>query len=106
MRRSRSYMALIVLKIAHSQQKKRNFNFFDVNAAGPAQIAKIAAENGVSRFIHVSHLNANEKSSSQYYKTKAIGEELVKEAFPDATIVRPAVMFGYEDKLLNNMARE
>jgi len=54
--------------------------------------------------VHVSHLNASTESVSQFYRAKAEGEALVKEAFPTATIVRPGAMFGYEDKLLNNMA--
>jgi len=49
-------------------------------------------------------LNASKASPSKFYQTKAEGEELVKAAFPGATIVRPATMFGYEDKLLTNMA--
>ena len=56
--------------------------------------------------MHVSHLNAAHDSPSAFYRSKAKGEELVKEAFPGATIVRPSIMFGYEDKLLNNMASE
>ncbi|KAH9936647.1 uncharacterized protein B0H18DRAFT_974853 [Fomitopsis serialis] len=59
---------------------------------------------GVPRFVHVSHLNAAHDSPSAFYKSKARGDDLVREAFPDATIVRPAIMFGYEDRLLNNMA--
>lgn len=82
----------------------RNFNFADANAIGPARIAKIAAECGVSNFIQVSHLNAAKASPSQFYHNKAVGEELIKEAFPTATIVRPSTMYGYEDKLLTNMA--
>lgn len=82
----------------------RNFNYHSVHAKGAATIAKVAAENGVSRFVHVSHLNASLDSKSQFYKTKAEGEAMVKEAFPGATIVRPGALFGYEDKLLNNMA--
>ena len=54
--------------------------------------------------MHVSHLNASHDSPSAFYRSKAKGEELVKEAYPSATIVRPATMFGYEDRLLNNMA--
>ncbi|TDL23136.1 NADH dehydrogenase [Rickenella mellea] len=82
----------------------KNFDFHSIHAKGAEAIAKIAADNGVSRLVHVSHLNASTSSASKFYQTKAEGEARVMEAFPSATIVRPAVMFGYEDKLLNNMA--
>lgn len=82
----------------------RNFDYKSVHVSGAERIAKIAAESGVSRFIHLSHLNASENSPSKFYAAKAEGEQLVQAAFPTATIVRPATMFGYEDKLLTNMA--
>ncbi|TCD63252.1 hypothetical protein EIP91_005808 [Steccherinum ochraceum] len=82
----------------------KNFDFNSVHVAGAERIARIAAENGVTQFVQVSHLNASPSSKSEFYKTKALGEEKVKEAFPNATIVRPAIMYGHEDKLLNNMA--
>ena len=75
-----------------------------MHVTGAKSIARIAQESGVSKFIHVSHLNASLGSTSEFYRTKAEGEITVKEAFPDATIVRPAAMFGYEVRLLNNMA--
>ena len=75
-----------------------------MHATGAARIAKIAADYGVPRLIHVSHLNASPTSPSQFYRSKYEGEELVKEAFPTATIVRPGAMYGFEDKLLNNIA--
>ena len=71
---------------------------------GAERIAKIAAQAGVPRFIHVSHLNASPNSTSAFYKSRFEGEEKVKEAYPGATIVRPAAMYGYEDRFLNNMA--
>lgn len=77
-----------------------------MHAEGASRIAKIAAEARVPRFVHVSHLNASLESPSKFYRSKARGEELVKKAFPTATIVRPASMYGYEDKLLNNIASE
>lgn len=73
---------------------------------GAAQIAKIARENDVSRFIHVSHLNAKADSESAFYRTKYEGEVAVREAFPDATIARPGPLFGGEDWLLNAVACE
>lgn len=82
----------------------RNFKYADVHVAGAERIAKVAAEVGVERFVHVSHLNASPDSTSVFYRTKYEGEERVKNALPSATIVRPATMYGYEDKLLNNMA--
>jgi NADH dehydrogenase (ubiquinone) 1 alpha subcomplex subunit 9 len=82
----------------------KNFDYHSVHVAGAERIAKIAADCGVTNFIHVSHLNASKTSPSRFYQTKAEGEELVKAAFPTATVVRPSTMFGYEDKLLNNIA--
>ena len=81
----------------------RNFDYHSVHAKGAETIARIAAENNVPRFVQVSHLNASRQSPSKFYQTKAEGEELVQAVFPNATIVRPAAMFGYEDKLLNNV---
>lgn len=83
---------------------RRNFKFRDVHVDGAERIAKIAAQAGVPRFIHVSHLNASPVSTSTFYKSRFEGEEKVKEAYPGATIIRPTAMFGYEDRLLNNMA--
>ena len=82
----------------------RNFTFRQVNADGAHRIAKIATEEGVPRFVHMSHLNASHDSASQFYRSKAEGEDLVNEAYKGATIVRPGAMYGYEDRLLNNMA--
>ncbi len=83
----------------------RRFDYEDVHVDGAGRIAKIAAESGVPRFVHVSHLNASKDSKSEFYQTKAEGEVRVKEYFRDASIVRPAIMYGYEDRLLNNIAR-
>lgn len=82
----------------------RNFSYSAVHADGAERIARITAQTGVPRFVHLSHLNASRDSPSKFYQSKAEGEERVKAAFEGATIVRPSTMFGAEDKLLNNMA--
>lgn len=70
------------------------------------RIAKVCADVGVPRLIHVSHLNASPDSASAFYRSKHAGERAVRDAFPEATIVRPAGLYGPEDWLLNAMARE
>ncbi|TFK73578.1 39kDa subunit of Ndufa9, NADH ubiquinone oxidoreductase [Pluteus cervinus] len=94
----------IVINLVGRDYETKNFNYSDVHVDGAERIASLAAKNGVSRFIQVSHLNASLNSPSKFYATKAEGEERVKAAFPTATIVRPGTLFGYEDKLLTNMA--
>lgn len=89
-----------------SVRANRNFSYEDVHVKGAEAIASLATQAGVDRFVHVSHLNAAHDSPSAFYRTKAVGEERVKEAFPNATIIRPSIMFGYEDRLLNNVACE
>ena len=71
-------------------------------AAGKA--AQIAAENGVSSFVHVSAIGADEESPAQYGQAKALGEKLVSEAFPKAAIIRPSVVFASDDQFINMFA--
>ncbi|RDL30437.1 Protein-lysine N-methyltransferase EFM5 [Venustampulla echinocandica] len=82
----------------------KNFDFEDVNVEGAARIAEAVAKYDVDRFIHVSSHNADINSPSEYYKTKAQGEAIVRDIFPETTIVRPAPMFGFEDQLLHKLA--
>jgi NADH dehydrogenase (ubiquinone) 1 alpha subcomplex subunit 9 len=81
----------------------RNYDYSSVHVEGAKSIARVAAQNGISKFVHVSHLNASLDSKSKFYQTKAEGELAVREAFPESAIIRPSIMFGYEDRLLNNM---
>lgn len=94
----------IVYNLVGRDYETKKFDFRSVHVDGAERIAKIAAQAGVPRLVHLSHLNASTTSDSKFYQTKAEGEERVKAAFPTATIVRPGTFYGYEDKLLTNMA--
>ncbi len=59
---------------------------------------------GVRRLVHVSITNPSEESSLPYFRGKAILERAVKESGLSYAILRPAVLFGREDILVNNIA--
>ena len=80
---------------------KQNFQALHVDAA--RTIAEAAAARGLRRLVQVSALGAAPKGS-RYAKTKFAGEEAVTETLPDATILRPSVMFGSEDTFFNRFA--
>lgn len=75
-----------------------------VQADGAGLTANIAAAGGAGAFVYVSAIGADRESSSGYAATKAEGEEQVLTAFPNATIVRPSIMFGEDDKFVNMFA--
>jgi uncharacterized protein YbjT (DUF2867 family) len=77
--------------------------FADVHARGAEQVAQVAARLGVP-LVHVSALGADATSSSLYARSKAAGESLVLGAKPDATILRPSILFGPEDAFFNRFA--
>jgi uncharacterized protein YbjT (DUF2867 family) len=54
--------------------------------------------------VHVSAIGADEKSRAAYARTKAEAERLVLAAEPQATIMRPSVIFGPEDDFFNRFA--
>ena len=75
-----------------------------VHHTGPARLARFAREAGVERFVHISAIGADPRSSSAYARTKAAGEQAVRDAFPTVTILRPSVVFGPEDQFFNRFA--
>lgn len=79
-------------------------NFDAVHHDGAARVARIAAEVGVENLVHLSALGADANSTSEYARTKAQGEADVQEAFPNAVILRPSVIFGSEDQFFNRFA--
>lgn len=80
-------------------------NSFDaVQAEGAERIARIAAEQGITRMVHVSAIGADADSDSDYSRTKALGETGVLRHMPDAMILRPSVIFGSEDQFFNRFA--
>ena len=54
--------------------------------------------------VHISAIGADPDAASRYAATKGIGEALLREAFPAATILRPSLVFGPEDALFNRFA--
>lgn len=71
----------------------------------PGNMARIAAEQGASRFVHLSASAADEQGQTDYARAKALGERLVLESFPAATVLRPTVVFGQDDNFINMFAR-
>jgi len=94
----------VVINMIGRELETGNFNFETVNIDIAKTIAEACAEQKVAKLVHVSALGADAASPSRYYQTKAAGEEAVKAAFPSASIVRPAVMYGWEDRFFNRMA--
>lgn len=81
---------------------KQSFNA--VQAEGAGAVARAARDAGVENFIHVSAIGANPASGSDYARSKAEGEYLVRDALPGAKILRPSVVFGPEDQFFNRFA--
>ncbi len=72
---------------------------------GARAVAEAAAQAGAAALVHVSAIGANVASPAAYGRTKGEGEAAVREAFPQATILRPSTVFGPEDQFLNRFAQ-
>jgi len=84
------------------QSGKNTFN--GTQALGAANIAKYAAEAGITQFIQMSAIGANINSQANYARTKAEAEKAVLDQIPSATILRPSIVFGPEDEFFNKFA--
>ena len=77
-----------------------------VHVEGSRAIAEAARAAGVKRLVHMSGLGADQRNSTnKYIRSKVDAEDAIVAGFPDATILRPSVVFGPEDAMFNRMGQ-
>jgi len=85
------------------EQGRETFHSVHVEAA--QRVAAQAQRAGVKRLVHVSGIGADPRSQSVYIRMRGEGELAVREAFADAVLIRPAVMFGPDDAFLTTILK-
>ena len=77
---------------------------FDRAIQNTRNLLKAADEAGVSRVVHISITNASESSTLPYFRGKGILEQAIIDPSLSYAVIRPTVIFGPEDILINNIA--
>ena len=77
---------------------------FDKAIKNTKSLITAAEDAGIRRIVHVSITNASEESSLPYFRGKGLLENAVIHSSLSYAIIRPAVIFGAEDILINNIA--
>lgn len=77
---------------------------YDTAVANTKILINAAKEAGIRRIVHISITNASEASPFPYFRGKGILEKAVIHSGLSYAIVRPTVIFGHEDILINNIA--
>ena len=78
--------------------------FQKIHADAAETIAQTARAEAVGAIVHISAIGADPDSDAIYARSKAEGETRARNAYPDATILRPSVVFGPEDQFFNRFA--
>jgi len=74
--------------------------FHSIHVEAARRVAVQAHRAGVARLVHLSGIGADAASPSRYIRARGEGELAVRDAFAEATFIRPAVMFGPDDAFL------
>jgi NADH dehydrogenase len=79
--------------------------FEQVHVALPRRLAAACTAAGIRRVLHVSALGVGAKAPSYYLRSKTAGEAVLRAARLDLTLLRPSLIFGAQDHLLNLFAQ-
>ncbi|CAE7862207.1 NDUFA9 [Symbiodinium microadriaticum] len=78
--------------------------FEAVHELGALNLAHQCAAQGITRLVHISGIGADLHSQSAYVRSRGKGELLVRDIFPQATILRPSALFGPGDGFVTALA--
>jgi uncharacterized protein YbjT (DUF2867 family) len=93
-----------VVNTVSAYVEKGGVTFEAVHVQGAQTVAREAVAAGVARLVLVSGIGADADSGSTYIRARGRGERVVRQTFPEATIVRPGAMFGPGDALFGTLA--
>ena len=79
--------------------------FERVHVELPRRLAAACHAAGIRRLVHVSALGVSDQAASNYLRSKAAGEAVLRAAGLDLTLLRPSVIFGARDRFLNLFAQ-
>ncbi|WP_114949023.1 complex I NDUFA9 subunit family protein [Microvirga calopogonii] len=80
------------------------YTFTALHEEGARRVAASAGRLGVRQLVHVSALGASRTAPALADRSKAAGEAAVRAAFPEATIIRPSLVYGPDDHFFNGFA--
>ena len=97
--------ASAVVNLAGTTAAKTEQQFYSLHRDSPARLAAAARLAGVKRFVHVSAMGISLDAPSIADRSKAAGENAVREAFPDVNLMRPALVYGPGDHFFTRFAQ-
>ena len=98
---------LVINTIGILNEFDQDNSFDNIHYQLTKKISNCLRQNQVKRYLHISSLNADAKSSGKYLKSKGKAEDyLLSEtsSFCNVTIFRPSIVFGENDSFFNKFA--
>ncbi len=82
------------------EKKENQFNL--IHSDLPSLLSKVASENSVEQFIHLSALGIEKANDSVYAMSKLSGEKKVKQNFSKFVILKPSIVYSVDDNFTTN----
>ena len=92
-----------VINLVGVLEDKKNNSFNAVHIQGSENIMKSCNKHNIKKLIHISAIGVDKNKTSKYAITKFKAEKNIKKV-ANSIIIRPSIVFGYEDNFLNFFA--
>ena len=97
---SKNDICVNLIGILYERGKRSTFK--NIHTIFPSLISKICEEYKIKQYIQLSALGIEEAIDSDYAKSKLEGEINIKKKFPNATILKPSLVFSVDDSATTN----